>query len=159
MMLNKILKLLIIILFVYAIIVLFDYIGIRDMILKQIYPKRYETYVEKYSNESELDSLLIYAIIKAESNFKIGVKSNSGAIGLMQIMESTAEEIANENNINIDNLHEPELNIQLGILYFRKLINRYDGNMVLAICAYNAGLGNVDRWILERYYCRRWSRL
>ena len=69
--------------------------GLYNIILKQIYPKKYSEYVEKYSAEYNIDPLLIYSVIKAESNFKEDVVSNSNAKGLMQLMDSTADEVAN----------------------------------------------------------------
>ena len=68
-----------------------------NMILKQIYPLKYANYVEKYAKENNLDVMLVYAIIKAESNFEPNITSTSGAMGLMQIMENTAKEIAERN--------------------------------------------------------------
>ena len=67
----------------------------------------------------------------------------------MQIMDSTAEDIKNKmetTTINND-LYNEEVNISLGCKYFSSLIDRYNGNYYLAICAYNAGMGNVDKWI------------
>lgn len=121
------------------------------IILKQIYPKKYENIVKTYAQKYQVDELLIYAIIKAESNFKEEVVSNSGAIGLMQIMESTAEEIANELNIEdftgIEDLKNIETNIEFGVKYFSDLLKEYDNNYLLALAAYNAGKGNVIKWI------------
>ena len=65
-----------------------------DYILKKIYKIKYQEYVEKYSEEYLVDPYLIYAIIKAESNFNEGALSNKGAIGLMQLMDNTAKEVA-----------------------------------------------------------------
>lgn len=95
---------------------------------------------EKYN----IDSLLIYSIIKAESNFNSNAESNSSAIGLMQLMENTAQEI--EEDITKEKLYNAETNIKIGVEYFSKLLEHYD-NINLAIVAYNAGMGNVDKWI------------
>ena len=67
----------------------------------------------------------------------------------MQLMETTAEEVANDIGIEDINLEEPECNIRIGTKYFTDLINYYNGNYNLAIVAYNAGMGNVDNWIKE----------
>ena len=108
--------------------------------------------MEKYSEENELDKYLVYAVIKAESNFNPNVKSNADARGLMQLMEETAVERSNviENeDIEAYDLYDPETNIKLGTSYLSYLLELYDGNTVLAIIAYNAGLGNVKQWIKD----------
>lgn len=108
--------------------------------------------MEKYSEENGLDKYLVYAVIKAESNFDPNVKSNADARGLMQLMEETAVERSNviENeDIEAYDLYDPETNIKLGTSYLSYLLELYDGNTVLAIIAYNAGLGNVKQWIKD----------
>ena len=107
-------------------------------------------YVEKYSKEYDVDKYLIYAIIKAESNFEKEAKSNKGAKGLMQLMYSTAEEVAQKIGIELteENIYEPNININIGTKYISILIQKY-GNINLALAAYNAGSGNVDNWINE----------
>ena len=70
----------------------------------------------------------------------------------MQLMEATAVEMANEIGEEIpvtEALYNPEINIKIGIKYYANLIKHYDGNMYLALAAYNAGMGNVDKWIEE----------
>lgn len=126
------------------------YYEIDKVILKKIYVQDYSEYVEKYSKEYDVDSNLIYAIIKAESNFKEGVVSSSGAVGLMQLMEPTAEDVAKKTNtnFNIDLLYNAEDNIRLGTKYFSLLLDKY-GNITVALMAYNAGSGNVDRWMQQ----------
>lgn len=124
--------------------------NIKQVILKKIYPKTYSEYVEKYAKEFNVDPLLIFSIIKAESNFNEKAYSSSGAKGLMQLMEATALEIANKINeplIEQDSLLEPEKNIMIGTKYYAELLKSYDGNMLLALTAYNAGMGNVNEWI------------
>ena len=90
----KVLSIIVVIILIF--ILLFNVIKVQNIILKKIYPIKYSEYVSKYSKEYEQDEMLIYAIIKAESNFNSDVKSTSNAIGLMQLMESTAKEIANK---------------------------------------------------------------
>ena len=129
--------------------ILFKILEIDKIILKKIYPLKYSEYVEKYAEEYNVDKYLVYAIIKAESNFKENANSTSNAVGLMQIMEATAIETANKMNLNITelDLFNPELNIRLGLEYFTNLLDKYNDNYNLAIIAYNAGIGNVDKWI------------
>lgn len=122
----------------------------QNIILKKIYKLDYSEYVYKYSNENDLDPFLVFSIIKAESNFQRNIDSSSGAIGLMQLMESTAVEMANEIGKEVvvkEALYNPDTNIQIGTNYYAYLIKHYDGNEELALAAYNAGMGNVDSWI------------
>lgn len=131
-------------------IMLFGILKIQNFILKKIYKTNYSEYVYKYSQENDIDPLLTFAIIKAESNFNRNIKSKSGAIGLMQLIESTAIEQAEEVNEEIivtESLYNPEINIKIGTKYYSKLIKKYNNNTLLALAAYNAGIGNVDNWI------------
>lgn len=139
----------IILLGIVIIVLLYSY---KPQILKKVYPIQYEEYVEKTASKNEIDKLLIYSIIKAESGFKADVKSESGAIGLMQIMLPTAEEIANEldiQDLTEEKLYEAETNIEIGTKYFAKLLSAYDNKVNLAIIAYNAGMGNVNEWLAK----------
>ena len=122
--------------------------SLRKAILIINYPQKYSEFVEKYAKENEVEKELIYAMIKAESNFKETAKSNKSAIGLMQIIESTAYEVAEELEIQItkEDLNNPEINIQIGTKYIANLIKMH-GNLELAIASYNAGIGNVNSWI------------
>ena len=174
---NKMIKIMIFILILIIILVAIFYIfDLKTVILKQIYPKKYEQYVEQYAKQYEIDPLLIYAIVKAESNFNPNAKSSSNARGLMQLMENTAIELSNQifedaatddmNNdsnrtneelrdnknstqnqiIDTEDLYNPEINIQLGTCYFANLLNQFQ-NIGVALAAYNAGMGRVTEWI------------
>ena len=116
--------------------------------LTKVYKLEYTEYVKKYANEYNVDEYLIYAIIKAESNFNQDAVSHRGAKGLMQLMYSTAEDISKRIDIelNEDNILDPDININLGTKYISMLIQKYN-NINLALAAYNAGSGNVDGWI------------
>ena len=142
----------IIILLIILVICIIAILNVPKRIQKIIYKKEYSEYVEKYAKEYNVDENLVYAVIKAESNFKPKAKSNKDAIGLMQIVESTAKEICKKVDIQINDrelkekLLEPEVNINLGTKYLAILIERYQ-NIEIAITAYNAGIGTVDNWI------------
>lgn len=145
-----------IIIFILIICMLFGVIkifNIPDKILKKMYPKTYSEHVEKYAREYDVDPLLIYAVIKAESNFDEYVVSNSNAKGVMQLMDTTAREVASnvisDVNFNSDMLFDAKINIMLGTKYLSELLKKYNGNYFLAVAAYNAGIGNVDRWIAD----------
>lgn len=138
------------IILIFCILIAFLNIPIR--IQKIIYKKDYEEYVQKYSQQYNVDENLVYALIKAESNFNANAQSSKGAIGLMQLMETTAQDVCKRMDLNISNnelkekLLEPEININIGTKYLSILIQQY-GNIEIAITAYNAGIGTVDNWI------------
>ena len=140
-------KTIIIIFLVIIILIIANY----KNILKCFYKIEYSEYVEKYSQEYGIDPLLVYSIIKVESNFNVEAKSNRGAAGLMQLMENTAREVAVNQVIEFSNeneLYNPEKNIKLGIIYYSSLKKKYKNDSV-ALAAYNAGIGNVNNWISQ----------
>ena len=130
---------------------IYKLLNIENKILMYLYPKKYEEYVNMYSEELKIDPMLTFAIIKTESNFRENVVSKSGAIGLMQLMENTAKEQAIKLNIEYskDILYNPQENLRIGLNYFNTLLDYYNQNYILAFAAYNAGLGNVQKWINE----------
>lgn len=138
--------------FVILIIIIMVIAFSRDIILKLIYPQTYQEIVSKYHIENNVDEKLIFAVIKAESNFNNQAVSNRGAIGVMQLMEETANEVARKNNIvvNYENIKEEllivENNICIGTKYLSMLLEKYKSKEV-ALAAYNAGIGTVDNWI------------
>ncbi len=138
-------RLILLIIIILILIYCYDHFNVKERVLKAIYPLKYSEYVEKYAQEYNVDKLLIYSIIKAESNFKNDANSNKGAIGLMQLMEVTAKEIDPE--ITKEKLFDEETNIRIGVAYFSKLLTYYNNSVELALVAYNAGIGNVDKWI------------
>lgn len=129
-------------------IIVLAIISINKLMMKMMYKKEYSEYVSKYSQEYGVDEKLIYALIKAESNFKEDAISNSNAKGLMQLMYSTAKEVASKNGVQLteENILEPDININLGTKYISSLLEKYDC-VEVALAAYNAGSGNVDKWI------------
>lgn len=140
---NKVLRLLCLILIVLMAIN-------HKAILKSIFPLKYNNLVYKYSKQYNIDSMLVFAVIKAESNFNENAVSKKGAVGLMQITPKTGEYIAdlmNDKTYKNEKLFEPEMNIKYGCFYLKRMINQYDGNIELALMAYNAGSTNVNRWI------------
>ena len=144
-------KLIIFIIILIVLILLIGVFKIQNIILKKIFKREYSEYVYKYSEENNIDPYLTFAIIKAESNFKRNIKSKSGAVGLMQLMEETAVEEASEFGeeiIVVEKLYNPEFNIKVGTKYYAKLLKKYN-NELIALAAYNAGMGNVDKWIKD----------
>lgn len=87
-----------------------------------------------------VDPALVKAIIMAESGYNPTAISKKGAAGLMQLMPATA------NSLGVEDVFNPEHNVYGGVKYIRQLVNRFDGNLVLAIAAYNAGISNVRKY-------------
>ncbi|MCI8486619.1 MAG: lytic transglycosylase domain-containing protein [Clostridia bacterium] len=108
-------------------VILIKTVNIKDFIMKKMYPKEYSQYVYTYAEENDLDPLLIFAVIKAESNFDSDVVSHSNAMGLMQILERTAKEVVIneiEEEFSKDMLFNPEENIKIGTKYFSRIIRK-----------------------------------
>ena len=133
------------------IIIIYKVFNIEEIILKYLYPIKYEELVYQYSQELNIDPMLTFAIIKTESNFNGKAESRSGAVGLMQLMDNTAKEQALKLNMEYSKemLYNPEKNLKLGLNYFNTLLDYYNQNYILAFASYNAGLGNVQKWIQE----------
>jgi len=111
------------------------------------FPRRYSDIVLQASLTHGIEPALIYAVILSESGFDRYAVSHAGAVGLMQIMPSTAEFIARQRGIefNKEMLFDPATNIDFGTYYLARMYKRF-GNMREAIAAYNAGEGNVSAW-------------
>ena len=120
-----------------------------DDALKEItLPLRHEDVIRQQARDKNLDPALIAAVIYRESKFR-DVTSEAGAKGLMQILPSTAHFIARRSGgteFEQGDLADPQINISYGSWYLRYLLDRYGGNTVAAVAAYNAGHGRVDAW-------------
>lgn len=139
----------------FLIVILIIYFTTIFMVKKYVFPMKYKSYVEKYSEEYNVDKYLVYSVIKIESNFNGKAESNKGAKGLMQIMDSTGEWAAKEIGINYflsSMLFDEELNVKIGSWYLNNLIEEFDGNIDLVLAAYNGGSGNVNKWLGDEDY-------
>ncbi|MCE2717706.1 MAG: transglycosylase SLT domain-containing protein [Dolichospermum sp.] len=113
------------------------------------YPFPYFQEIEKWSISRQLNPLLVTALMRQESRFQTKIKSPVGATGLMQVMPSTAAWIAPQMNADIKkiNLENANDNIMLGTWYLDYTHRQYNNNSMLAIASYNAGPGNVAKWL------------
>ena len=115
------------------------------------FPLKYEVFVQKYAQEYQLDPYLVLAVIWAESSFRPEIHSRVGAMGLMQIMPSTAEFIASElkyTNLTVEDLKNPQVNIEFGCFYLSYLFDKYTETEKV-LYAYNAGEGNLINYLVE----------
>lgn len=139
----------VILIIIFLILLVCGFIGIKTY----VYPLEYKDEVLEYSKKYNLDPYLVFAVINAESGFDKHATSSKDARGLMQITQSTAKEVNEITNsvdsLNEENIYNEDINIELGCQYLASLISRYNGNYYLAICSYNAGIGNVDKWISQ----------
>ena len=120
------------------------------IIPKILFPYNHTNIIEKYSEEYNVPISLILAVINVESNFDEEAVSNKGAKGLMQIMDITGEWAAEEigiENFTTNMLFEPEINIQIGCWYINRLNKQFNNEKNTVLAAYNAGSGNVSKWL------------
>jgi soluble lytic murein transglycosylase-like protein/TolA-binding protein len=116
------------------------------------FPLAYWDMIQQKAQEQELDPYLVLALIRQESLFDSRARSPATALGLMQLLPSTAGRVARQIGVpppSNEQLFEPEVNLMLGIQYLKDLLKRYSNNWYKAIAAYNAGEGAVDRWERE----------
>ena len=117
------------------------------------FPVPYKRHTLKTARDMRLDPSWIFGIMRQESAFMSDARSHAGAMGLMQLMPSTGKRTARALKIPLrrtGQLLQPEKNIRIGSGYLQQMLNRFDGNIVLATAAYNAGPHRVDRWLPEQ---------
>jgi soluble lytic murein transglycosylase len=122
-----------------------------DAVREITLPLRHDDIIRQQAEDKELDPALIAAVIYEESRFR-DQTSHAGARGLMQITPDTADFIARHSGgirFEQSDLATPQINIAYGSFFLRYLLDHYDGDEEAALAAYNAGIGNVDRWVAE----------
>ena len=121
--------------------------------LQALYPLGYYDEILKLSKKNKIDPYLVLALIREESHFNPEIVSPVGALGLMQLMPFTAKEIARRQKIRFkkEKITDISTNLDFGIVFLRWTLNRFDGNHIFALAAYNGGAGNVNKWRKRQY--------
>lgn len=115
-------------------------ISLTKMSTSSAAPSEYSDIIKAAAEKYQIPEKLISSVIKVESNFNANATSHAGASGLMQLMPSTAR------SLGVTNIFNPTDNIMGGAKYLSQMLSKYDGNIKLALAAYNAGPGNVDKY-------------
>jgi len=131
-----------------AVIALFAARHLEKRTYRLLYPELIHTYAAEYA----LDPYLVAAVIHTESGNRRDIVSSSGAIGLMQVMPDTGKWIAEKLGLDEyeeNDLYEPQTNIRFGCWYLSFLTKRFEKDRQLVLAAYNAGHGNVEKWLQD----------
>lgn len=123
-----------------------------------IYPLCYKDEITSVANKYDLDAALLFAVVKTESGFNARAKSAKGAVGLMQILPSTARFIAERKGITDYDLYDITVNLDFGAYYWKYLADKFWGFTETA-AAYNAGEGTVKNWLKNAAYSADGKRL
>jgi soluble lytic murein transglycosylase len=123
-------------------------------LVKVVYPYEFKESVEQEAKKYSMEPALVFSLIRQESAFETRAVSTSNAMGLMQLIPPTAQEVANDLRLKNFNVREspfqPPINIQMGTYYLNKMIRKFDGNVAWALAGYNAGPERFGRWVKAR---------
>lgn len=124
---------------------------ILPRVMRSRFQLKYVDLIQKYSEEYDLEPSFVAGVICIESKYHEDAVSRAGARGLMQIMPSTGEEIAEELGVpfHVEDLFDPETSIRFGCYYLRQQMDRFDQNPAVALAAYNAGPSKASQWLSE----------
>ncbi|MFH1463512.1 MAG: transglycosylase SLT domain-containing protein [Pseudomonadota bacterium] len=124
----------------------------RARLLTSAYPLRYEPELLKACDTYAWDRRIFHALVREESNFNQDIVSHAGARGLSQLMPATARSVGKWLGLSVSNqmMFDPATNLRIGARYLQYLMEHYRGDPFLALAGYNAGEGNVDKWLRER---------
>lgn len=115
--------------------------------LKLIYPQNFSNFIDTYAKKYDINTSVIYALIRSESFFDQDVQSSAGAVGLTQLMSTTAADVAQRLKVKEYSLTDPETNINFGTYYLSNLLIRREGSLLKAFLSYNAGYKRVSDWL------------
>lgn len=130
-------------------VVVYQLVGVR-----LLYPQKYEEIVATYAAQNELPPSLVYAVIRTESHFNPNAESVAGAKGLMQLTDGTYKWIQTQMDDEpqpAERVFDPEVNIRCGCKVLQIVLRQFD-NVETALAAYNAGIGNVSKWLKDPAY-------
>ncbi len=121
----------------------------RDRILHRAFPDLYWDEVQDAAADYDYDPRIFHALVREESSFNKDARSHAGARGLSQLMPRTGLHVASKMGLKITTaqLTDPVTNLRIGANYYDSLVRRFDGNLYLATPGYNAGEGNIERWL------------
>jgi soluble lytic murein transglycosylase len=123
-------------------------------ILAVTYPKPFLEIISRESQKRQIPEEIIISLIKQESGFKIDALSPAGALGLMQLLPSTAQELARDLKIKSKEIRSsliiPEFNVKVGTYYYNRRLRYFNGHVPLSLASYNAGIGNIRNWMSKR---------
>lgn len=118
------------------------------------FPRGYKDIVRAYAKKYGVDELLVYSIMREESRFQKDVVSPADAVGLMQLIPPTARSVARQIGISgftVEMLTIPRINIEMGIFYFKQVLDKFNGDVELALASYNAGPHRAADWKVRFY--------
>lgn len=115
-----------------------------------LYPLLFHHVIETRSQQRRLNPLLVTALIRQESRFEPTIRSVAGAVGLMQMLPSTGASVAKQINLKRYTLSNPDDNVKLGTWFLDQTHQAYNNNSLLAVASYNAGSGNLAKWLQEK---------
>ena len=131
---------------------------VRGQVELRRYPVAFAPEIRASAEEYRLNPYMVIAVMRCESTFDPNAVSGVGASGLMQIMPETgawiAEQLGEQDAYSLERLFDPETNIRYGCWYLRYLCDLFSGDFKLVVCAYNAGQGNVAKWLANPDYAQ-----
>jgi soluble lytic murein transglycosylase len=116
---------------------------------RTVYPLQHGAAIRAAAQKNDVDPALVAAVIYVESGFDEHARSPQGAVGLMQVLPATAQEIAHRTGgsaFDTGDLEDPKVNVRYGTYYLRTVLDQFDGDTLSAVAAYNAGGGAVGEW-------------
>jgi soluble lytic murein transglycosylase len=116
---------------------------------KLLYPRAFSIAMERVAEQEGLDLAVFYGLVREESHFDAEIRSHAGATGLAQLMPATADDMARRMRLSDPDLTDPDTNLSIGGYYLSYLLERFDGELLPALAAYNGGQGRVRRWVRE----------